>query len=74
MPAPSPVFRFGRSVALFWDFVGTILASAFIGWLIDRQVDTEPYGMLVLLLIGVAGGFIRLVRELRRLERLDHDG
>ena len=71
MPAPGPIVHFGRSFALFWDFVGTVLAGAVVGWLIDRQFDTEPYGTLALLILGVVGGFIRLVRSLRRLDRLD---
>ena len=72
MAAPGPILRFGRSFALFWDFVGTVLAGAVVGWLIDRQFDTEPYWTLALLLLGVVGGFIRLVASLRRLDRLDH--
>lgn len=74
MPDPGPILRFGRSFALFWDFVGTVLAGAVVGWLIDRQFDTEPYGMLVMLILGVIGGFIRLVSSLREMDRLDHDG
>ena len=72
MADPGPILRFGRSFALFWDFVGTVLAGALVGWLIDRQFDTEPYWTLGLLILGVVGGFIRLVRSLRRLDRLDH--
>ena len=71
MPDPNFILRFGRSFALFWDFMGTILAGAVVGWLVDRTFDTEPYATLVLMILGVAGGFIRLVRSLRRLERLD---
>ena len=72
MPAPGPVLRFGRSFALFWDFVGTILAGALVGWFIDWSFDTEPYWTLALLILGVVGGFVRLVTSLRRLDRLDH--
>jgi len=71
VPAPGPIVRFGRSFALFWDFVGTVLAGAVVGWLMDRRFDTEPYWTLALLILGVVGGFIRLVRSLRRLDRLD---
>jgi F0F1-type ATP synthase assembly protein I len=63
--------RFGRSFALFWDFVGTVLAGAVIGWFIDSRFDTEPYWTLGLMILGVIGGFVRLVRSLRRLDRLD---
>ncbi len=74
MPEPGPILRFGRSFALFWDFVGTVLAGAVVGWLIDRRFDTEPYWTLGLLVLGVIGGFVRLVRSLRALDRLDGAG
>ena len=71
MADPGPVLKFGRSFALFWDFVGTVLAGAVIGWFIDSRFDTEPYWTLGLLLLGVVGGFVRLVSSLRRLDRMD---
>jgi F0F1-type ATP synthase assembly protein I len=70
---PGPILRFGRSFALFWDFVGTVLAGAFVGWFIDSRFDTEPYATLGLVILGVVGGFLRLMRSLRRLERHDDD-
>jgi F0F1-type ATP synthase assembly protein I len=69
--APGPVLRFARSFALFWDFVGTVLAGALIGWFIDSRFDTEPYWILGLMILGVVGGFVRLVRSLRRMDRMD---
>jgi F0F1-type ATP synthase assembly protein I len=69
--APGPVLRFGRSFALFWDFVGTVLAGALIGWFIDSRFDTEPFWILGLMILGVVGGFVRLVGALRRLDRMD---
>ena len=71
MAAPNPVLRFGRSFALFWDFVGSVLAGAVIGYLIDQRFDTEPYWTLGLMLLGVIGGFVRLVSSLRRMDRMD---
>ena len=71
MPTPDPILHFGRSFALFWDFVGSVLAGSVIGWMIDRRFDTEPYWTLALLLLGVVGGFARLVASLRRLDHLD---
>jgi F0F1-type ATP synthase assembly protein I len=69
--APGPILRFGRSFALFWDFVGTLLAGAAVGYFIDWKFDTEPYWTLALMLLGVVGGFVRLVAALRRLDRMD---
>jgi len=74
VPEPGPIIRFGRSFALFWDFVGTVLGGAAIGWATDHWFGTEPYGILVLVILGVVGGFVRLVSSLRRLERLDNGG
>ena len=71
MAAPGPVLRFGRSFALFWDFVGTVLAGALLGWFIDSRFDTEPYWILGLMILGVVGGFVRLVSSLRRMDRMD---
>jgi len=73
MPEPNSILRFGRSVALYWDFVGSVLAGALVGWLVDRWFDTEPYATLVFLILGVIGGFVRLVSSLRRLDRSDND-
>jgi F0F1-type ATP synthase assembly protein I len=74
MAEPHSVLRFGRSIALFWDFVGTVLGGAAIGWFIDSRFDTEPWAMTGLLILGVVGGFVRLVRSLRRMDRLDRVG
>ena len=73
MADPGPILRFGRSFALFWDFVGTVLAGAVVGGLIDHWFGTEPWGILILLILGVIGGFVRLVASLRRLDRLDDE-
>ena len=74
MPPPGSIVRFGRSFALLWDFVGTALAGAVVGFLIDRKFDTEPYWTLGLLILGVVGGFARLVAALRRMDRIGHGG
>lgn len=72
MPPPGSYLRQGRYVALAFDFSGTIAAGAIAGWLIDRELGTDPYGVAGLTIIAVVGGFVRLVLELRRLDRLDH--
>jgi ATP synthase protein I len=74
VPDPGPILRYGRSFALFWDFVGTVLAGAVIGWAVDRWFGTEPWAILTLMILGVVGGFVRLVAALRRLDRLDDGG
>ena len=47
----------GRGWAIGIEFVGTVLVSGVLGWLIDRYViHTAPWAMIVLLLLGFAAG------------------
>lgn len=50
----------GRAESRGWaigiEFVGAVLVSAFIGWMIDRFAGTAPWGLIVLLVLGFAAG------------------
>jgi ATP synthase protein I len=63
--------RYAVLTALVYDFIGTIGAGAFVGWLVDRYAGTSPYVVMAGTLLGVVGGFVRLLAGLRRL---DHGG
>ena len=52
----------GRGWAVGIEFVGAVLVSAFIGWLIDRYADTAPWAMIILLLLGFAAGTRRAMK------------
>ena len=73
MSSPSPLVRYGRYGALAFEFSGTIAAGAVVGYLLDRWLHTEPYGVTLSTLLAVAGGFARLIQVLRRFERLDRE-
>jgi len=70
---PRQLVRFARGGALAFEFTGTIAGSAVLGWLIDGYFATDPYGMIGCLVIGVCGGFLRLIQMLRSFERVDRD-
>ncbi|MEG8052502.1 AtpZ/AtpI family protein [Sphingomonas aerolata] len=57
---PSGVTRraIGSSPLLIEDLVG----SALIGWLIDHWVGTGPWGLIVLLFLGIAVAFRQIIR------------
>jgi F0F1-type ATP synthase assembly protein I len=38
---------------------------------VDRWLGTEPWAITVLSVVGVVGGFARLVQLLRRFEKAD---
>jgi ATP synthase protein I len=54
-----------------FEFSGTIAGGAFVGWLLDRWLGMPPWGAVIMTLLAVVGGFVRLVRILRRFERRD---
>jgi len=66
-----PIVRYGRYGAVAFEFVGGILAGAVVGSWVDTWWDTGPYAVVGLTLLAVVGGFIRMVRVLRRFERRD---
>jgi F0F1-type ATP synthase assembly protein I len=69
--ATSRVTRFLRGGALAFEFTGTIGGAAVCGWAVDRWLGTEPWALTAFLLIGVVGGFARLLQLVRRFERID---
>lgn len=52
-----------KSWSVAVEFVGAMLVGGFIGWFIDRQAGTGPWGMIVLLLLGFATGLRSVLRQ-----------
>ena len=58
----------GRAETRGWavgvEFIGAVLVSGFIGWAIDRWagLDTAPWAMIVLLVLGFAAGVRRAMK------------
>jgi ATP synthase protein I len=50
------------------EFVGTVLVSAFIGWLIDKWVGTAPWVMIVFLVLGFVAGLRRAMVTSRQID------
>jgi len=63
LPPPSPLVRYGRYGAVAFEFSGTIAAGAVVGYLIDRWLHTEPYGVTLCTLILLLRRFDQLDRE-----------
>ena len=42
--------------------IGSLVGSALIGWLIDRWFGTSPWGLIVLLVLGIAVAFRQIIR------------
>lgn len=47
---------------VFSDLLAGILGGGLIGWTIDRFADTSPWGLLVMLFLGIAVAFRNIIR------------
>ncbi|WP_310496868.1 AtpZ/AtpI family protein [Sandarakinorhabdus sp.] len=54
--------------AIAAEFIGAMLVGAFIGWFIDRQAGTGPWGLIVLLLLGFATGLRSVLRQQKKFD------
>jgi F0F1-type ATP synthase assembly protein I len=50
---------FGDALSRAFEFAATIALFAGLGWLLDRWWHTKPVFLLVFLLFGVIGNFVR---------------
>jgi ATP synthase protein I len=53
-----------RGWAVGIEFVGAVVVSGFIGWMIDKHagLGTAPWGMIVMLVLGFAAGTRRAMQ------------
>ncbi len=60
----------GRGWAIGIEFVGTVLVSALLGWLVDRYagLGTKPWAMIVLLVLGFAAGTRRAMQTSKQFD------
>ncbi len=42
--------------------IGSLIGGALIGWLIDRWFGTAPWGLIVMLFLGIAVAFRQIIR------------
>ena len=72
-PAPPPQgaadLRQGMSLALRigMELVVAVVVGAGIGWAIDRGLGTQPWALLVLLLLGFGAGLLNVYRAVARI-------
>ena len=52
-----------------FDLAASVGIGALIGWWIDRQYKTEPWGLIICSLIGLVGGLSNFVKAGQRAAR-----
>lgn len=53
---------FARGFGLSSALVAGVLVGAGIGWALDRVLGISPWGLIVFLLLGFAGGVVNVIR------------
>jgi F0F1-type ATP synthase assembly protein I len=65
--------RVGQLTSVAYEFLGSILAGALLGYFFDRHFETGPWGLIAFTLLGTTTGLYRMVVTLRRLDRRNTD-
>jgi ATP synthase protein I len=58
-----------RGMRLGTEFIAAVLVGAVAGYLLDRWLNTSPWIMLVLLLVGFAAGVLNVTRAAAEMNR-----
>lgn len=66
---PSRQGAMGTAFRLSTDLVAAVLVGGFIGWLIDKGLGTEPFGLLIFFFLGIVAGIINVFRTARQLNK-----
>ncbi len=53
-------YRLGNRVLA--ELIGGLAGGAFIGWVIDQVAGTSPWGLLVMLFMGIVVAFRNIIR------------
>lgn len=52
----------GKGIRVSTELVAGVLVGGFIGWWIDRWLNSGPFGLLIMLLVGMVAGFWNVYR------------
>jgi ATP synthase protein I len=70
-PLPDRVDRgaaYGKAMKIAIELVVGIVVGGFLGRLLDSQFGTQPWLMILFLLLGFAAGLLNVVRQARRMQ------
>jgi len=59
---PSEASGYARGFRLSSELVAGVVVGAAIGWALDRMLGISPWGLIIFLLLGFAGGVVNVIR------------
>lgn len=70
-PKPSRGFKevstYGIATRLVAELIAGILVGVLFGWYLDQWLDTKPWLMILLIVIGSAAGIMNVMRAAKQL-------
>lgn len=52
-----------RALRLSAELIGGVIVGTGIGWMLDRLLGISPWGLIVFMLLGFAGGVLTVMRS-----------
>ena len=61
--------KLGMYMNLAYSFPATVMAGGSIGWLLDRELGSDPWLTVIGFLLGLGGGFLLLFRTIQLIQK-----
>ncbi|MCC3862451.1 AtpZ/AtpI family protein [Pseudemcibacter aquimaris] len=58
---------YGVATRLVAELIAGILVGVLFGWYLDQWLDTKPWLMIILIIIGAAAGIMNVMRAAKQL-------
>ena len=59
----------GPGAAASYGLIASILIFTYLGWIIDKNIDSSPFAILVGMLLGMIIGFYHLIKAVGKNKR-----
>ena len=59
----------GPAAAASYGLIASILIFTYFGWMIDREIDSSPFAILIGMLLGMIIGFYHLIKLVGKTKR-----
>ena len=59
----------GPAAAASYGLIASILIFTYLGWIIDKNIDSSPFAILVGMLLGMIIGFYHLIKAVGKSKR-----
>ena len=59
----------GPAAAASYGLIASILIFTYFGWIIDREIDSSPFAILIGMLLGMIIGFYHLIKTVGKTKR-----